>query len=785
MKIIKLFIFLYLLLILPYKSNANVLWEKVNLPKPYITNVQNTHFGVIAGEFDSRAFLNPYNGVVITKDFGDTWRELGLAKRGITDIFYNKEDRSIYASTYYSVFDTTLQKSTIGLYISFDKGNTWQHFGPDVSTTKVLAFDKTVLLGTYSHGLWYSNDNGKTWTQKIGSGYFGPRIKMLKQVGDTIYTYDDLTTYKSIDGGKSWEVLQAFGEEKIADVEGTSAVILAGTSNGKGLFYSHDNGKTWAKDSFWDGKSIHSIKYFPINKYFYLGTSIGVWFSSDNGKTWLNTNAPFNKQTLGISWVFSTNSKLFASVQQDGLYKFNVASYTNNTKQYFSFPWHQTFTNEALDSISSFFDHKYPLLGYRYYSEPSEDATTIVNFYGLNLSPPKLYYSSHDGIDFALKYGTEITAVCDGVAEYGYDKGGLGYFVKLTHTNGYQTIYGHLQEHSDDPIVNVFEGDVIGKVGMSGNTSGPHLHFTVIRDLDNDGDFSDDIPQGKTDPFGWQNILFSDPWNNYTWEDSLGKHTTGSNSYLWKNPVYAKQLYSDGTKFNTEILGASINFNDSDEVYTVVINNLPANFALLDNNNKAVSNRHFMFKYLDAFGDELDHNVALNVELSYEESLTKNIDIETLQVFGKNILDTNWQELPIVIDREQRKVFTNTDLQQIVLSGKLTDNLAPITTLKVYGNRIDGTYIELPIIELDAKDTDYQSNQLITFYRINDSEFFEYKSPFPLPLKENTTHYKLEYMTLDGVGNIEKLQSSQLDIDTLSIDKNRIRIINTGFNTIN
>jgi murein DD-endopeptidase MepM/ murein hydrolase activator NlpD len=449
MKKLKIAAFLYLFLKLCSPSFANVAWEKVNLPKPYITSVQNTHFGVVAGEFDSRSFLNPYNGVSLTKNFGDSWQDIGLAKRGVTDIFYHKEDRSLFATTYYSVFDGTVGRNTIGLYVSYDVGKTWQHLGPDVSATKVIAFDNNIILGTYSHGLWYSNDNGSTWIQKLGSGYFGPRIKLIKQVGTAVYAYDDLKTYKSIDNGSSWEVFAPFGDEKIADVEGTTDIIFAGTSNNRGLLYSNDGGSTWTRDIFWNDKSVHSIKYFPISKAFYLGTSIGVWLTYDNGKTWQNTQAPFSKQTLGISWVFSNNSKLFASVQQEGLYKYNTPSHVNDIKPYFAFPWKQTYPNETLDSVSAFFDHAYPLLGYSLYSEPSSDSATTTNFYGLSLPVPDLYYSSHDGTDFALKYGTEVRAVANGSASYGYNKSGLGYFTKLNHQNGYQTVYGHLQPHPD------------------------------------------------------------------------------------------------------------------------------------------------------------------------------------------------------------------------------------------------------------------------------------------------------------------------------------------------
>lgn len=781
MKILKVASFLYLFLSLCSLSFANVAWEKVNLPKPYITSVQNTHFGVVVGEFDSRSFLNPYNGISLTKNFGDSWQDIGLAKRGVTDIFYHKEDRSLFATTYYSVFDSTMGRNTIGLYVSYDIGQTWQHLGPDVSATKVIAFDNTIILGTYSHGLWYSNDNGSTWNQKLGSGYFGPRIKLIKQIGTAVYAYDDFKTYKSIDNGSSWEVFLPFGDEKIADIEGTTDIIFAGTSNNRGLFYSKDKGNTWTKDSFWNEKSIHSIKYFPINKAFYLGTSIGVWLTSDNGKTWQSTQAPFSKQTLGISWVFSNNSKLFASVQQDGLYKYNTPSPVNDIKPYFAFPWKQTYPNETLDSISAFFDHSYPLLGYSLYSEPSSESTTTTNFYGLSLPVPDLFYSSHDGTDFALKYGTEVKAVASGVASYDYDKNGLGYFIRLSHQNGYQTVYGHLQPHPDKAPTTIHEGDVIGKVGMSGNTSGPHLHFTVVRDLNADGDFTDDIPQGKTDPFGWQNALLPDPWNGYIWQDTIGTHVTGPSAYLWKDPTYVKNMYLDGQTQQTNVLGVNFKFKNTQEVYSATINPLPTKAVKLDGKS-AIPNTFFDFAVTNTFGDNED---AIDVELEtdYSAQLLTNIDETSLVILSKNKNDTEWKKLTTIVDNTNKKITATVHSSLILLAGNLIDKLPPVTTIKLHGKKTGNKYIETPIIELSAVDTDYQSRIQNIFYKFNGTDYLEYSKPVPLPLEDIESSYRISYMSIDEYQNLESEKSIQLELDVNAIKSKRIRVKDAAFTT--
>lgn len=781
MKILKVASFLCLVYTLTSPTYANVIWEKVNLPKLYVTSVQNTNFGVIVGEFDSRAFLNPYNGISITKNFGDSWQDLGLAKRGVTDIFYHKEDRSIYATTYYSVFDNEAGRNTIGLYISYDAGQTWQHLGPDVSATKVIAFDNTIILGTFSHGLWYSNDNGSTWNQRLGSGYFGPRIKLIKQVGTTIYAYDDVKTYRSTDNGSSWEIFLPLGDEKIADIEGTTDIIFAGTSNNRGLFYSKDKGNTWVKDSFWNDKSIHSIKYFPITKAFYLGTSNGVWVTADNGKTWQNTQAPFSKQTLGISWVFSNNSKLFASVQQEGLYKYNIPSTVSEARPYFAFPWKQTYPNETLDSISAFFDHAYPLLGYSLYSEPSSDSTTTTNFYGISLPVPDLFYSSHDGTDFALKYGTEVKAVASGVAGYDYDKNGLGYFIRLSHQNGYQSVYGHLQPHPDKPPTTIHEGDIIGKVGMSGNTSGPHLHFTVVHDLDADGDFTNDIPQGKTDPFGWQNSLLPDPWDGYYWKDAAGTHVTESNVYLWKDPTYAKNMYLDGQARQTSVLGVNFEFKNTQEVYSASINPLPSKAVKLDGKNP-LPNASFDFTVTDTFGESEDA-VDVELEIEYSAQPLANIDEASLMLLSKSKNDIEWKKLNATIDQENNKITATVQSGLFLLAGDLIDKLPPITTIKIHGRKVGNKYTQTPVLELTAIDTDYQSPVQSIFYKLNDSEYIEYTEPMLLPLDSPETTYLISFRSMDIHQNLETEKTIQIDLDNIAIRSGKIRVTNTNFVT--
>ena len=88
----------------------------------------------------------------------------------------------------------------------------------------------------------------------------------------------------------------------------------------------------------------------------------------------------------------------------------------------------------------------------------------------------------HKGVDLAAPTGTPIHAGASGtvlIARYGYN-GGFGNYVVLQHPNGIKSLYAHMSKLNTTPGVKVSQGDVIGYVGSTGRSTGPHLHFEVI-----------------------------------------------------------------------------------------------------------------------------------------------------------------------------------------------------------------------------------------------------------------------------------------------------------------
>lgn len=100
-------------------------------------------------------------------------------------------------------------------------------------------------------------------------------------------------------------------------------------------------------------------------------------------------------------------------------------------------------------------------------------------FSGSRFHPVLNKWRAHKGVDFAAPTGTPVKATSDGiVASYGYQNG-YGNVVTISHQGRYSTIYGHMSRFAKglQRGQRVNQGDVIGYVGMTGITSGPHLHY--------------------------------------------------------------------------------------------------------------------------------------------------------------------------------------------------------------------------------------------------------------------------------------------------------------------
>lgn len=105
----------------------------------------------------------------------------------------------------------------------------------------------------------------------------------------------------------------------------------------------------------------------------------------------------------------------------------------------------------------------------------------VISGFGLRYHPVYKILRRHTGIDLIGKRGQAIYATADGVVSSEHPGSGYGNSVVINHGYGYQTIYAHLSKANVRPGQKVKRGEVIGKMGSSGLSSGVHLHYEVIK----------------------------------------------------------------------------------------------------------------------------------------------------------------------------------------------------------------------------------------------------------------------------------------------------------------
>ena len=771
------------------KALAETEWEKVTtINSDYIKVLEPTPIGILAGEYDGRTTLEPppYNGVLFSRDFGETWENIGLNKRGILDLKYY--DGKIYAATYYTI------DYLRGFFLSDDFGQTWQNIGPNVSPTKIDRDSKTIYLGTRHYGIYTSQNEGETW-EKIweGSGT-SLQISEIQSSEDITFASTLSKTYKTTDNGETWEGIEALNGLTICSICINENTIFAGATGTAGLYRSLDKGNTWEKIASFGNYSVDKIIYFE--GVYYAGRynpetgKYSVFSSCDNGETWLDTglNLAYIDKVVSLATLFSDPSYLFSAVSTKGLHSYQMPIFEPPKLSFLNIPWEYQNENELIDNITSYFDHSYPLLGYSYFSEPEEEANSTLNFLGYKNIQPYIYYSSHSGTDFGLKYGTNILAPAPGYATYYYCKD-CGNSIKIDHENGYQTTYMHLQEENlitrtDKIWVN--NNDIIGKVGLTGRTTGSHLHFEITKDKNMDGSFSNDFPTGRADPFGWQVKVERDPWEIFTWSDSLGSHQGSESFYLWNKDIAknSQVISSDSTPNSNTTLALDnkvVEFEDSQNIFTSnILSYIQPVLDSTDSTLKYIKNTSFILEALDQLGKKIEYfESQINISLNIQPELLENIRSESVSLYFWDEILKTWEKIPSYLDTQTNTLTAVTNhLSWFAVFGEKIYTQASETNIIISGSQTEGWYINYPLVKLVPKNTNTIDIEF-TLYSIDSGDFWHsYSQPFYL---EQHGIVNLLYKSQDINGNMENENSCVIHINVDGLKTQKLKVKETNF----
>ena len=159
--------------------------------------------------------------------------------------------------------------------------------------------------------------------------------------------------------------------------------------------------------------------------------------------------------------IFETGNVIFANLRLSGV---------NNRLYYFDAKGSRGYYNKNGKSVKKAL-MKTPINGARLSSK-----------FGMRKHPIDGYNKMHRGTDFAAPQGTPIMASGDGIVTRAKWCGGGGNCIKIKHNSTYQTVYAHMLKFAlgIKSGVRVRQGQVIGYVGSTGKSTGPHLHYEVI-----------------------------------------------------------------------------------------------------------------------------------------------------------------------------------------------------------------------------------------------------------------------------------------------------------------
>jgi murein DD-endopeptidase MepM/ murein hydrolase activator NlpD len=715
-------------------------WAQIN-GNINIFTIKTSVYGLLSGERDTRFNLNPYNGVRLSQDLGVTWENIGLAGTGVTDLAVQGE--TLYAVTFFVV------NGEVGLYVKENKDSNWVHKGPNASGGHILADGDTVVLGTKSNGLWISQDRGNTFTQKIGTGWYGPQIYSVAKSGTTILVGAALKTYISRNNGETFSEIPALRDKIMLRLLIYDAqLFFAGTLQEDGLYKSEDAGTTWTKLTTLVPNKIEFLLQYKQTIYVAgIGNSpltLSVYRSEDRGRSWTDTelSLPSTGSSLSqLTYYFADmRHYLFYSGVNHGIYRYTLPETSPSEIAFLDPIWNSQNPNRFIDNISSFFDHSYPLYGYSYFKEPTEEKTTTLNFLGQKATEPNLYYSSHDGIDFSLPVGTPLLAPADGLATY-YTCTPCGNAIKINHQNGYQTTYLHLQKDglfTKGTNVPIHKGETLGKVGMTGNTSGPHVHFSILKDINNNGSFSDDYVSGRVDPFGWNSTNDPDPWGSFEWTDTLGTHLGTNSFYMWNNAFPEQTAYVTNVTKDQQLTldNTTISFDSLNGLIPLTILAKTYAKAIIPKTQKDlkyIPNTSLLLNSYDTLGKQI---ASLEGTLQIVVDIT-NVDLskvipDTLKLYFWDETAKLWESLPSVVDFTTKVVTAETThLSQFALLAEKKDKNLPETIIELNGEMTGDWYNSSPTVGfLVVGDTSPQVN---VYYSLDDgNNWVLYQQPFTL-----------------------------------------------------
>lgn len=177
-----------------------------------------------------------------------------------------------------------------------------------------------------------------------------------------------------------------------------------------------------------------------------------------------------------------------------GLHEIKATYFEHRGRSLYAF----NFEGDTIHGLTDYYDEKANNLRRAFLKAPVKfsrissryNLSRRIRYYGYKLRP-------HKGTDFAAPVGTPILATADGTVSKSERRGGNGNYVKIRHNGMYDTQYLHMKKRKVKVGDFVRQGDVIGWVGMTGNTGGPHVCYRFWKNGKQVDPFKEDLPLSK------------------------------------------------------------------------------------------------------------------------------------------------------------------------------------------------------------------------------------------------------------------------------------------------
>lgn len=208
----------------------------------------------------------------------------------------------------------------------------------------------------------------------------------------------------------------------------------------------------------------------------------------------------FTRIQKGDSFKIIYNERYIEDTILVGIKNIDAAYFNHNGEELYAF----NFVTDSLKQTPEFYDQNGNSLQRTFLKSPVRFSNISSRY---NLKRRIAYYGNkvrpHKGTDFAAPTGTPIMATADGRVEKSAYTRANGYYVKIKHNNTYSTQYLHMQKNGRVKKGQyVKQGDVIGRIGMTGNTSGPHVCYRFWKNNRQVDPFKQKLPPGKPVPSG-------------------------------------------------------------------------------------------------------------------------------------------------------------------------------------------------------------------------------------------------------------------------------------------